>query len=239
MRVPNAKSLVIITISVLVILVSLNCIGSLDHKLWYISEAITSLFRTRAFPESACPDVLGMMTRGHWESRPLTKDEDNQITALFNRTNRKRIGFPNYQRDDGECGNVTYLNYTETGWTFRALCDPRGQTPCCHDNRCVMKTIAECVCDNCYDLRPKKFAEYSKWTPENPTCPYRAYTSEEACQILDGVTLDIVGDSLARAVHVGVSYVASGDLRRGPMVKSASEGNIHQTYGEGKYTSYK
>ncbi|KAH9507519.1 hypothetical protein Btru_051339 [Bulinus truncatus] len=63
-------------------------------------------------------------------------------------------------------GNTVYEG---RNW-FRALCNPKGDTPCCYNNVCVNKSTFECHCPMCYDLRSKIHAELADWIPDDPKC---------------------------------------------------------------------
>lgn len=89
---------------------------------------------------SKCPDILSGMTEGRWETRSLTEEEQRSIDGYV-RDERVANGIPpTYQRDDGRCGDVPYKDvpFHKHMW-FRAICDPKGLTPCCHTNRSVCK----------------------------------------------------------------------------------------------------
>lgn len=179
------------------------------------SASTTSLIHT-----NQCPDVLRHTTQGTWRTRPLTPEEDSEIMH-FLRDSNTRFRFPaNYQRQDGRCGNVVYPSARQ----FRALCDPKGHTPCCFYNRCMNKNVSECVCEECYDIRQDAHAEYSTWVPSHPACPYRVFSSQEACDLLTGRTLHFVGDSLVRHVYTALLLVIAGDMDYGAINDSVSEG---------------
>ncbi|XP_046557438.1 uncharacterized protein LOC124266681 [Haliotis rubra] len=99
-------------------------------------------------------------------------------------------------------------------WT-RALCNPRGSNPCCYSNKCQMKTTEECVCKNCYDLRPQIHAEYSDWIPDNHRCQVETFTSKAACDLLRGGTYHFYGDSLVRMVFLALIIILKGDNQYG------------------------
>ncbi|XP_071117332.1 uncharacterized protein [Haliotis cracherodii] len=159
------------------------------------------------------------MTKGHWSSRRLTHQERKTMDDfLFSFQTRYR--FPkHFQRKDAKCGNVTYL---ETNY-FRALCNPKGPTPCCFRDRCVRRVESECTCSDCYDLRQERYADYSNWIPADSRCPYRAFSSEEACALLKGSSIHFVGDSLVRHIYTALLLVLSGDMDYGALKSSASQ----------------
>ncbi|XP_046361618.2 uncharacterized protein LOC124138793 [Haliotis rufescens] len=164
-------------------------------------------------------DVLKCMTIGHWKTRPLSNEEKKKMYD-FRESNHARFAFPpNFQRKDGRCGNLTYENVIY----FRALCNPRGKTPCCFHNSCQMKPEKECVCEDCYDLRQEKYAEFSSWVPSDSRCSYREFSREDACQLLKGSTLHFVGDSLVRHIYTAMLLVLTGDYDYGALVSSASD----------------
>ncbi|KAH9507552.1 hypothetical protein Btru_051433 [Bulinus truncatus] len=98
-------------------------------------------------------------------------------------------------------GNV---NYEDLGW-FRAVCNPNGATPCCFNNMCVNKTVQECQCTECYDFRPKVYAELADWIPDDPTCRFLQYKSkEQVCDVLKNVTVYFIGDSFLRQIYISL-----------------------------------
>ncbi|XP_046578097.1 uncharacterized protein LOC124285862 isoform X2 [Haliotis rubra] len=166
-----------------------------------------------------CPDVLRYMTSGHWNTRTLSSQEKKRMFDFRESTHARHAFPPNFQRKDGRCGNLTY----EKVFFFRALCNPRGQTPCCFHNSCQMRSEEECVCKDCFDLRKERYAEYSTWVPSDLRCSYREFSREDACELLKGSTVHFVGDSLIRHIYTAMLLVLTGDYDYGALVSSASD----------------
>ncbi|KAK6178727.1 hypothetical protein SNE40_011243 [Patella caerulea] len=149
-----------------------------------------------------CPNILRGMVYGWWKLNPLTPGQTTEMRT-FLQTARTQHGLPiSLQRNDFMCGNTsfpTHLSPTIT-W-FRALCDPYGPTPCCFNNKCVQKSIQECKCDNCFDMRQPPHAEYSEWIPYDQRCKIRKFNHSEACELLDGASLYLSGDSYIRHIY--------------------------------------
>ncbi|XP_048246336.1 uncharacterized protein LOC124123395 [Haliotis rufescens] len=160
--------------------------------------------------------ILSHLLTGHWKTRPLTKREDEDILNFLSDVNVRYTLPKNYQRIDGLCGNVTH-NGSKTAEWIRALCDPKGTTPCCFNNKCAMKSVEECVCPDCYDMRQQKHAEYSTWTPSEPRHGYKEHSPQEACSILSGSTILFVGDSLVRHVYTAMVLLVTGNMKDGAM----------------------
>ncbi|GFN89894.1 hypothetical protein PoB_001640000 [Plakobranchus ocellatus] len=154
-----------------------------------------------------CKDVLGRAIVGKWVPRQYTSDELKAVQSFLN-TTRDYMGFPpSLQRPDKKCGNVSFGEYTQgdkiTYRWFRALCNPFGETPCCHQNRCVARPVERCKCRECMDLRQQKHAELSTWIPIDTGCKLIRYKpGEETCSALEGFTVHFLGDSLLRQVFV-------------------------------------
>ncbi|XP_046367451.1 uncharacterized protein LOC124142822 [Haliotis rufescens] len=173
----------------------------------------------------SCPSVLRHMMTGAWFSRSLSAEEEDDIETYL----RKGLYFMTrngtFERPDKKCGNISYFGWMdrrkEAGW-FRVLCEPRGSTPCCYDNVCQRKTIRECVCDGCYDLRTQKHAEYSNWIPEDSRCQVKNFTSKSACELLKGGTFHFYGDSLVRQMYLAFLIIVKGDYQHGGLVSNAS-----------------
>ncbi|XP_067678785.1 uncharacterized protein [Haliotis asinina] len=161
-------------------------------------------------------NILSNLLTGQWKTRLLTSKEDEDILNFLSNVNA-RFNFPsNYQRSDGLCGNVTHTGSKTAEW-IRALCDPKGTTPCCFNNKCVLKSVEECVCPDCYDMRNQKHAEYSTWVPSDPKHGYKKHSSQEACRILKGSTILFVGDSLVRHVYTALLLIVTGNMKDGAM----------------------
>ncbi|XP_046563324.1 uncharacterized protein LOC124272214 [Haliotis rubra] len=189
----------------------------------YVFQGHHSVSRTSVYslPKPITPyaqrsSILSHLLNGNWETRPLTEKEDKDILNFLSNVN-VRYNFPsNYQRSDGLCGNVTHTGSKTAEW-IRALCDPKGTTPCCFNNKCVLKSVEECVCPDCYDMRNQKHAEYSTWIPSDPSHGYKQHSPQEACRILDGSTILFVGDSLVRHVYTAMLLIVTGNMKDGAM----------------------
>ncbi|XP_048249003.1 uncharacterized protein LOC124151308 [Haliotis rufescens] len=159
-----------------------------------------------------CPDVKTGMMRGRWTPRTLTAQEKVDIDT-FLQSARSSHGLPkSMQRRDGKCGNVAYENLHY----FRALCNPEGATPCCYGDTCINKTPDDCKCPSCFDLRNEIYAEYSTWEPEDSRCQVKNFTAQQACDLLQGLTLAFVGDSLMRHVYTAMLMVLSNSTALNP-----------------------
>ncbi|XP_046357073.1 uncharacterized protein LOC124135675 [Haliotis rufescens] len=160
--------------------------------------------------------ILSHLLIGHWKTRSLTKKEDEDILNFLSDVNVRYTLSKNYQRIDGLCGNVTHTGSKTAEW-IRALCDPKGTTPCCFNNKCAVKSVEECVCPDCYDMRNQKHAEYSTWIPLDPRYGYKEHSPHEACSILSGSTILFVGDSLVRHVYTAMVLLVTGNMKDGAM----------------------
>ncbi|XP_046574707.1 uncharacterized protein LOC124282730 isoform X1 [Haliotis rubra] len=138
------------------------------------------------------------MMRGRWRKRTLTAQERVNIDT-FLKSVRYRVPKP-MQRRDGKCGNVAYENV----YYIRALCNPEGATPCCYVNRCRNKSPNGCKCPNCYDLRNEIHAEYSTWEPQDSRCQVKNFTAQQACDLLQGLTISATGNSFMRHLYTAL-----------------------------------
>ena len=138
-----------------------------SYRYRQILAAITSSEHIQS-PQK-CPD-MEQLAFGHWErwnaSRITQSDIEDVNTYHIHQW--KRLGIPlSLQREDKKCGNVAYRpGY----WVSRANCNPDGPTPCCYDNVCQSKSMADCQCQGCYDLRQEVKAEFADWVPKNKNC---------------------------------------------------------------------
>ena len=156
-----------------------------------------------------CKDFLNSVKHGRWVHRkpPLEqnlRDLNHQISDL--RT--KVLGIPaTLQREDLLCGNVSY-----PGTKLRALCHPEGDTPCCAaDNTCVARSMDQCRCQTCWDLRRDFHADLAEFLPRDVSCHVGRYTDvEQVCTALDNVTLMLVGDSLVAQIYVSLLALLAG-----------------------------
>ncbi|XP_067652984.1 uncharacterized protein [Haliotis asinina] len=147
---------------------------------------------------SRCPDVSTGMMKGRWKPRTLTARERVTVDT-FLKSVRYRVP-KSMQRRDGKCGNVAYINLNY----FRALCNPEGATPCCYGYRCTNKSADECKCPKCYDFRNEIHAEYSTWEAGDPRCQVKNFTVQETCDLLHGLTIAFIGDSLMRNLYTAL-----------------------------------
>ena len=116
-----------------------------------------------------CPDVE-QLAFGQWErwNASQIRLSDVQDVESYHKRQWQYLGLPqSIQRADNKCGNLAYRGGF---WVARANCDPKGKTPCCYDNVCQAKTIEECRCKGCYDLRREVMAEFANWVPHNKKC---------------------------------------------------------------------
>nr|KAI8748434.1 hypothetical protein BgiMline_017866 [Biomphalaria glabrata] len=150
---------------------------------------------------TSCPDVLNRMVVGHWSNRNYTAQELEEVESGVLRLRQFHKIPDSLQRNDTRCGNIGL----EGLFVFRALCNPKGPTPCCYNNVCANKTVQECQCPQCYDLRKKLHAELADWIPDDPTCKILKFqTKKEVCDVLHNTTLYFVGDSFIRQLYISV-----------------------------------
>ncbi|XP_046543420.1 uncharacterized protein LOC124253652 [Haliotis rubra] len=173
-----------------------------------------------------CPSVLDNMMIGAWSTRTLTPTEQKEIDAFL--MNGLFFIDPRHgvQKPDGTCGNVTYYPWMSkepnSRW-FRVLCDPKGPSPCCYKNMCQAKTTVECRCDECFDLRQQIHAEYSLWRPLDPRCNIKTFTSMSACELLQGGTVHLYGDSLVRQLFLALVIILKNDFETGGLLPNAPQ----------------
>ncbi|KAK6166876.1 hypothetical protein SNE40_023486 [Patella caerulea] len=167
-----------------------------------------------------CPSVLDKMVVGYWNSKPLTKQQSFEMTTFLNASRtHHRLPSP-LQRVDLKCGNLTFpLSFSPAMKWFRAVCDPHGKTPCCYNNKCSSRTIEQCKCRNCYDMRQYKHGEYSDFIPNDTRCKLRKYNHTEACQLLDDATLYLNGDSYIRHLYTALLLFLRNNTFDGAMKK--------------------
>jgi hypothetical protein len=90
-----------------------------------------------------CPSVQRYMVEGWWKPRPISDAERQEIDAFFETVMKTTHPFPSNsssplrQREDMRCGNVTLRGNRRPFDTCRALCDPKGDNPCCYQGTCV------------------------------------------------------------------------------------------------------
>ncbi|XP_005110895.3 uncharacterized protein LOC101849568 [Aplysia californica] len=145
-----------------------------------------------------CVDLLGAVQNGFWVSRTPKKKDVIELESCINATRSIHFGLPpKLQRSDGLCGNLNF-----GGKMFRALCDPNGPTPCCFEYKCVNKTVGQCNCSTCFDLRPEIHADFGSYVLKEPACKMTTFESKaDACSMLKNVSITFIGDSLVRQVY--------------------------------------
>ncbi|XP_067653969.1 uncharacterized protein [Haliotis asinina] len=210
-------------------LILLFSVGAVTLFVMYRTYQPRSGQLLKAEPHSvskACPDVLKYMVVGSWATRNITQKEEDEIETFLLQGLYAVNGSDDFELTDKRCGNLSYYQWKSrdkmADWT-RALCNPRGSNPCCYNNKCQMKTIQECVCENCYDLRPQIHAEYSQWTPDDSRCQVESFTLKAACDLLRGGTYHFYGDSLVRMVFLALVIILKGDNQYGGLRPDAPE----------------
>ncbi|XP_046557016.1 uncharacterized protein LOC124266241 [Haliotis rubra] len=190
---------------------------------------LPSVLRDSVYPRTRrkCPDVLSSMLKGSWKKRNLTYLEETEMELFLLKTRGGHSIPMTLDRKDGRCGNVTFDSMASYKlhpllW-FRALCNPRGDKPCCLNGMCVKATEEQCRCPNCYDMRQQIHAEYATWTPVNPDCQPKQYTQTEACRLLKGSLLYISGDSFIRHIYTALILLLRNDFEHGAILQTASE----------------
>ncbi|KAK7480088.1 hypothetical protein BaRGS_00028648 [Batillaria attramentaria] len=134
--------------------------------------------------------------------------------AFFHLVRREKKMPEGLDRADKKCGNVGLPGVS--GW-IRALCDADGDTPCCYDNVCVNKSTEQCKCSNCVDLRQVIHAEHATWRPDDPSCQMQQMSVKEMCQLLGGVRLYFIGDSLVRQLYTAFLLALRGNEMTGAL----------------------
>ncbi|CAL1546394.1 unnamed protein product [Lymnaea stagnalis] len=141
---------------------------------------------------------LDKMLTGRWVPTKYTSQEMDELENFHKRAWKHHKIPVSLQREDKKCGNVSFPNL----FWFRAVCDPRGGTPCCMNSFCVDKPVQECQCPECYDLRQPVHAEFSKWEPQDAAVQLTPFTRErEVCRVLQNKTVYFIGDSFMRQVY--------------------------------------
>ncbi|XP_048252485.1 uncharacterized protein LOC125380440 [Haliotis rufescens] len=176
------------------------------------------------YKHGTCPSVLEYMVAGSWATRPITQKEEDEIEAFLLQGLYAVNGSNNFELTDKRCGNLGYYPWKSSermaDWT-RALCNPRGSNPCCYNNTCQLKTFEECVCTDCYDLRPQLHAEFSKWIPNDNRCQVKTFSPTAACELLRGGTYHFYGDSIVRMVFLALIIILKGDNQYGGLRSDA------------------
>lgn len=150
---------------------------------------------------------LQCMTQGYWVDNDISSEYEEELLEYYFKVRLANGIRPSLERADGVCGNVTF-----PGSHFRAVCDQYGWTPCCYHGTCVYRDIEDCLCDECWDHRTYQYAELSTFKTHNHKCQYKEYTTKEVCNLLDGGTIVIFGDSLMRQLYIALAMLAIGRM---------------------------
>ncbi|ESP05618.1 hypothetical protein LOTGIDRAFT_152474 [Lottia gigantea] len=157
-----------------------------------------------------CPNVLKYMTYGHWKPRIVSREEVQKMDAFLLRARSQHFLPANLQRRDGKCGNVSFEDI-RLKW-FRPLCHPKGPTPCCYNNVCANKSIEDCVCKDCYDMRTSINAEHADWIPNHKYCQVPSRTAHELCDFVKGSKIFFMGDSFIRHIYLAFILLLKDNL---------------------------
>ncbi|XP_050402111.1 uncharacterized protein LOC126818633 [Patella vulgata] len=200
---------------------------------WGLLAYISAITGTQKEPTS-CPDILKYMPRGHWKTRLVTSEEHIEMKTFLQRARTQHLLPPSLQRTDGKCGNVTFDNlkkgFHNLLW-FRALCDPYGATPCCHQNVCTNHNVSQCACDDCYDMRQTINAEHASWVPDNRACSIPERNNTEMCDILNKMKIIFIGDSFIRHVYLAFLLLLRNNTLDGGMSKYITKGQHDRCVG--------
>ncbi|XP_005100769.1 uncharacterized protein LOC101853007 [Aplysia californica] len=163
-----------------------------------ISPPLVTVFKKE---NPRCVDLLSAVQNGYWVSRTPPKRELIEIQSFLDDV---RIGYfklpPTLQRDDGHCGNVNFK-----GRMFRALCNPDGPTPCCFEFQCASKSVDQCRCSTCFDLRREMHADFGSYVLKDPACKMTTFKSKaDLCSMLENVSISFIGDSFVRQIYISV-----------------------------------
>ncbi|ESP05602.1 hypothetical protein LOTGIDRAFT_228111 [Lottia gigantea] len=176
--------------------------------------------RTLRHSKYLCPNVLKLMTRGKWVEQEVSAFMKLEMDVFLEKARGDFYLPGTLQRLDDHCGNVTFDwltgNQRPLLW-FRALCDPKGAKPCCYDNVCTSKSIEQCKCPGCLDMRQQINAEHANWTPEHPDCHPPERTPKDMCNILNGMTIYFVGDSFIRHLYTALLMLVKGNMYDGAL----------------------
>jgi hypothetical protein len=190
----------------------------------HYSQNVTAVRRNLTYAVSKhlqCLDFERAMTEGLWKRRSISEAERYDIDKFF--TDPYRMGptcmvsHPSsLQRKDKRCGDVSGSGKLAP---YRGLCDPKGATPCCYHGHCVHRTSSQCVCPDCYDVRQRINAEHAQWISSDKSCQPHNFTAPEACQLLKGASVHVVGDSFMRHFQTALLQLVSGDPGHGALPK--------------------
>ena len=152
---------------------------------------------------------LAAVPYGHWVSFEPRLDELREVLSFSKYVRHELYGLPTKQRPDGKCGNTTITSYEHR--EYRALCNPTGRTPCCHDNQCVGRDMDQCACAQCIDERREIHAEFARYFMCKSSHKFRQFTSRRSiCDVMSHVTLHFYGDSLTDQVYLALLTKALG-----------------------------
>ena len=130
--------------------------------------------REKFLPPS-CPNVEDL-TKGRWKPWPKSRintSDFHEVEEFYLRRRQMSKLPATLQRNDNKCGNLPY--WKGGFWVQRALCNPKGSTPCCYNNVCQNISKEKCHCKGCYDLRREVHAEIADWIPQNQQCKVLCY----------------------------------------------------------------
>ncbi|XP_059140387.1 uncharacterized protein LOC131928389 [Physella acuta] len=168
-----------------------------------------------------CENVLRDMLDGRWEKKAHSQQELEEINKFLHISRSHHFLPYSLQREDKRCGNVSFDELegrmNDLQW-FRAVCDPDGDTPCCHNNQCVYLPEDECRCEGCYDMRQQIHAELATWRPSDLRCQMALFTNPaDTCKALHNMTLYLIGDSLIRHVYIALLGLLRAHKPYGPL----------------------
>ncbi|ESO96248.1 hypothetical protein LOTGIDRAFT_174930 [Lottia gigantea] len=235
------NSVYIVIIPVLGILCIYSITTRWYHNINYVTTPlvnVTSPIKYQSlFDPPTCPGGIQQMLEGKWHQRKMTPNQEREIND-FLKTYRGGWGLPDtLQRKDLLCGNASFAQDPKVVYRmFRALCSPTGKTPCCMNKKCVAKTVKECQCKDCLDLRQEAHAEYSDWVPSNHNCKIRLFKGNEACKIFDGMTVVLSGDSLMRQIYIAFQKILNHDMIWGSLKKNAPIEQLEKCKGLYSFT---
>ncbi|XP_070195872.1 uncharacterized protein [Littorina saxatilis] len=176
-----------------------------------------------------CDSVFPGMLLGRWAPKENVSEARRKTMDEYLVNTRGEYNIPrSLQRSDGRCGSVPFdgVPLFRHMW-FRSLCNPNGPTPCCYLDHCTNRTREDCACSTCLDTRSPLHAELSDWLPERAECKPREISSREACELLNGTTLVLAGDSFVRHVFVALVMLLTDDFQDGALKQNAPA-NIQQ-----------
>ncbi|KAK6175147.1 hypothetical protein SNE40_013669 [Patella caerulea] len=188
-------------------------------------KLITNVYKTTDTENvvlKKCSSVLNYTMYGQWNSKTINTQQKIEIGNFLTSARLEHGLPPSLERQDTLCGNVTFPTdvIPNLKW-FRALCDPEGEHPCCVNNQCSSRTVTECQCETCFDMRQPLHAEYSEWLPREEGCRIKYFNQKEACDLLNGVSLFLVGDSLIRHLYTALVMLLRNNLKDGAISDNA------------------